>query len=270
MLFHQKGYREIIRHYLDKNLQLKGYRTRLAKAAGFHPSTLPQVLANNIHLTPEQGLGLCLFWEFDARSTDYFLTLINYERASSKQLKKHLKDKLDEISTLVAARNVKVKDLEMSAEDAAEGYTSWEHSAVIAALEIEGINTVALLADFLIIHPVRVEKILSYLERLGLTQKDKDRWSKTNAKGAINQNRDIYSQLLMANLQAKALTTTTKHHNSFFAGLVFPTNPKDFAEVKAELLKVCQGISDRDRKNKKSMVACLCMNLFELGGRDLG
>lgn len=263
---YHSNYREIILSYLNDNRLVKGYRSKMAKAAGFHPSVLSQVLSRSLQLTPEQSLGLCQFWGMDPRKTEYFITLVNYERASSKALKKFLKTKLDGIRLLTSYERVKVKEVELTAAQAATLYSNWEATAIFSAVDVPGVNDVASLAKFLSIHPLTVEKILLNFEKLGLMSKDKkNKWKRTEMSCMVYQGRDAYIQLLMSNLDAKALTLANGHGNSMWAGATFSTNADQFEKVKTELVKLFESLEKNEEKKDRSMVAGISLHLFELG-----
>ena len=58
-----------------------GYQRQLSEAAGCHTSYLSQVLADKAQLTPDHAAGLAVFWQWNETASEYFLTMVQLERA---------------------------------------------------------------------------------------------------------------------------------------------------------------------------------------------
>ncbi|RZA13814.1 MAG: hypothetical protein EOP10_29155, partial [Proteobacteria bacterium] len=91
------SYREIILEKIRDNKSIRGYQSLMATAALCHSSFFSHVLKGESQLTPDQASGLCDFWNLTRNETEYFLTLVNYERSNSDSLKSKLKLRLDEL-----------------------------------------------------------------------------------------------------------------------------------------------------------------------------
>ena len=85
--FDNTNYRDVIRLKIKENDSVRGYQSRLAESAGCHSSYLSQVLKGQVNLTPDQGMAFCEFWNFDELHSDFFLSLLNLERAGTERLK---------------------------------------------------------------------------------------------------------------------------------------------------------------------------------------
>ena len=172
-------YRMIIKSRLSST-QEKGYRSKLCDFVGCSSGFLSQVTNSHVHLTPDQALRMALFWECSEVEIDYFVTLVNYERASTKELRNYLKNRIEEIQkeSLNLKKRQKRSSSEISEDDRNYYYGTWIPSAVHVALSIPGMERSINIADFLRISQQTVLETLRELEKIGLVKKDRV-WSVT-------------------------------------------------------------------------------------------
>lgn len=93
-VYEARAYKEFLNHKIQESKSVKGYKTILARAAGFSPSFLSQVIHGHIELTPEHALKMASFWNLDAFETDYFMLLVDRARAGSVGLRDHVEAKM--------------------------------------------------------------------------------------------------------------------------------------------------------------------------------
>lgn len=98
-LFEANHYRDFINSKITTYFKVRGYRTRLAKAAGFSPSFLSQVMHETVELTPEHAIRLAQFWEMNETETEYFMLLVDHGRAGSITLRNHIKSRMDKMKS---------------------------------------------------------------------------------------------------------------------------------------------------------------------------
>lgn len=177
-IYQFKDYKSFIIKKIQDNAHIKGYRSQLALAAGCGRSFMSQALNSHIHLTLDHGAGLCEFWDLDNERTDYFLDLMNFERAASRPLRKSLQKRLD--AQRAASRRVGKRPMESEALSAglkeALYYSSWHTAAVHVLTTVPGYQTVRAIAQRLELPSSLVERTLRDLESIGLVQMEKDKW----------------------------------------------------------------------------------------------
>jgi uncharacterized protein (TIGR02147 family) len=177
-VFSAPDYRAYVRADIDTHAGERGYQKRLADAAGCKPSYLSQVLHSHIHLTLDQAASLCTFWSFNEDRTEFFLALVQQERAASKSLKsfldrkiKSLRDRHSRVSTRVTAgERVSARD------DRAAYYTSWHMPAIHVLTSISAFQTAETLAGRLQISKAQVLSRLDDLMRMGFVAVEGDRY----------------------------------------------------------------------------------------------
>jgi hypothetical protein len=79
-----------------KTLPRGGYGEfrRIALALSMHTTTVSQVFRKHKNLTYEQAARLCRLWQMSELESDYFLTLVEWERAGVGELRELLEMRL--------------------------------------------------------------------------------------------------------------------------------------------------------------------------------
>jgi uncharacterized protein (TIGR02147 family) len=94
-IYEATNYKDFLGTKILAYRMVKGYKSKLAKAAGFSPSFLSQVIHGHVELTPEHALRLAQFWELNENETDYFMLLVDHSRAGSIILRNRISQKME-------------------------------------------------------------------------------------------------------------------------------------------------------------------------------
>jgi hypothetical protein len=129
-----------------------------------------------VQLTPEHAAGLINFWQLAPLEADYFLLLVDHERAGSPQLRRILERQLREL----ASRAEPIKESGVKAQDdqaaAIFYYSSWRVSAIHLLISIEGFQTAEIIARHLQLDSAEVFSVLMQLEQFGFAKREGDEW----------------------------------------------------------------------------------------------
>lgn len=176
-IFSFNSYKEFIKKQINDNSESRGYQSKLAEAARCQKSYLSHILHSHHHLNPDQACGLALFWDLNNEETDWFLLLVDIERAQSESLKKRLREKLRYIKTAredLAPRfkkpRIKVSEKEFFY------YSSWHWSAIHIITSIPRYQTVEAISEKLGLPKSLVRDCLQNLEEIGLVKASNGRW----------------------------------------------------------------------------------------------
>lgn len=94
-VFFFDDYKSFLSDLIEKNSDVKGYRTRLAKAAHCQKSFLSQVMAGKVHLTPDHAAHIAAFLAFSPEESEYLIDLVTLARAGSPALKRLVSRRLE-------------------------------------------------------------------------------------------------------------------------------------------------------------------------------
>jgi uncharacterized protein (TIGR02147 family) len=155
----------------------RGVQVRLAQHVGCQQSYLSRVLAGRAELSQEQALSITTFFGFDQLESEYFLVMVNLNRAGSAELRSYYKKKLDDIvdKKLLVRNRVKVADT-LTPEQKSIYYSDWLYCAVHVLSAVERYRTVTEIAKRLGVVENRIMDVLQFLETCGLVAKAKNRY----------------------------------------------------------------------------------------------
>lgn len=147
----------------------RGEFRRISVALNMHTTLVSQVLNGKKCLTEEQASKLCDYMRLNPLETDYFLKLVQIERAGTEQLKniynrhlKQIRNQANEISNRVP------ESKELTEQDRAMFYSSWHYSMIRLLTMIKGKQTAEEISVYLELPISRVQEILNFLVTRGL------------------------------------------------------------------------------------------------------
>jgi len=119
---------QLIESYPKKG---RGQLQKIALHLGVHPTFMSQVLKAQKNLGQDQAFLLSEYLGFSPLETEFFMALVQYERAGNHRLKKHLKLKLNGIRVKAKEiKNVLPDNKELKEEDKARFYSDVLYSIV--------------------------------------------------------------------------------------------------------------------------------------------
>ena len=188
-------YLQIVEIMQKSNAKIYGYKSQMAEAAGCQRSFFSQVLKGQVHLTPEQALGLATFWNIAEAEREYFVNLVLFARSGTKALKNYYLRKIEAARAEHEKLSKRIGDVPQVPEaQAALFFSSWHFMAINILITIPNFRTSSAIASRLSISTDLVDKTLTTLHELGFVRKEGSEWRTTNA--TIHQPRDsIFSSL---------------------------------------------------------------------------
>ncbi len=146
-----------------------GQFSRLAHHLRVHSTMISHIFNGDKSLTGDQAFGVCDYFGFNEMQTDFFLILVEQERAANHKLKSHHGKKLNEIRRKAATVSERLpKDLGFSEEDRATFYSQWYYSGVRLLSAIPGFQNLDAIAAHFELPTKKVASILEFLIRTGL------------------------------------------------------------------------------------------------------
>lgn len=180
-IFLFKSYKTYLRAVTqDKNQ--RGLLTKLAKAARCELSYLSRVLSGDIHITPDHAFRMTDELSLSSLERDYFLTLVEFERAGDANYRSFLSHKIK--SLLQQSEDLSQKTSKPLTEvNQAEllYHSNWVYCAIHLLVSIPEFQTVEALSQKINTPPVLIQGYLEQLLAMGYVQKiSKNRWDYLN------------------------------------------------------------------------------------------
>lgn len=199
-VFEFNDYKFFLLRTVEQNRHVRGYKSRLAEAAGCKNSFISQVLHGHVHLTPEHAVGLAHFWAFSATEREYFLELVNHARSGTPELRAHIMARLARLRLDACGGKGCAADWvdgsgEVSTASAAATashptvayYSTWYHAAIHMLTAHGEFSSVDSIGSHLHLAEGAVCESLSLLESLGLCACQAGRWMQVEARPPVLQ-----------------------------------------------------------------------------------
>jgi uncharacterized protein (TIGR02147 family) len=169
LLYHSRNYRQFLTELMNSYPNGgRGLRSRWATAIGCQVPFITHVLAGRNELSPEQAEATARFFILGREGTEFFILLVSFNRASTRELKNLFEKMLDEKSSGQLQLKAKLKiDESMSPSDQMKYYSTWVFSAVHMALTLQNINRIEDIAEKIGTSVNQVHDALDFLKKKG-------------------------------------------------------------------------------------------------------
>lgn len=169
-LFEFKNYKQLILSHiqtLPKNGH--GQFNRLAQHLRVHSTMISHIFNGDKNLTSDQAYGVCDYFGFTEIQTDYFLLLVEQDKAANHKLKNYYDKKLAEIRKKAQSVSEHLpQDHVFSEEDKATFYSQWYYSGVRLLSAIPEYRKIDAISDYFGLSKKKISEILEFLVRTGL------------------------------------------------------------------------------------------------------
>jgi uncharacterized protein (TIGR02147 family) len=171
------------RQFLEKRLKAmpkKGYgqMSLLARFLTVHTSLVSQIIKGHKELTTDQAALVADYFGLSALETEYFVLLVQSERAGNRSAKALCKKQLQRVREQAQTISKRLDvDGKLSEEERAVFYSDWTYSAVRQAVAIPGVDNVDSIAAYLDLSREKVQRCLEFLIRTGLCKASQNKIS---------------------------------------------------------------------------------------------
>ncbi len=263
-IFEYKKYKKYLKNALGAGRRT-GLKMALAKHIRCQTTYISQVLNKSAHFNLEQAYLVCEFLQLSDLETEYFLLLIQKERASHKQLIDYLNKKIE----LILNQHLDIKKRvistrELSEEDKTVYYSHWLYLAVHIAVGIQDYNTKAKLTAYLSVDTAKLNQVLDFLLKVGLIEQVKGEYR----MGPCHMHLESSSHLIQhhhLNWRLKALTAVEKKQNSnMHYSMVCSLAKKDVGKIKDQFIKIIKENNMIIGESKEEVLFCNVIDFFEV------
>ncbi len=153
--------------------QGRGYRSKIALAAGCRVAFVSQVLGGDLNFSLEQAEGINSLLNHSSDESDFFLLLVQFGRAGTQVLRNRLNSQI----TAIREKRLNLKervDIKTTLDPISQAtyYSSWHYAAVHILITIAQYQTKEAIAAYFKVSKKRIAEIIEFLDSVGLIQID--------------------------------------------------------------------------------------------------
>jgi uncharacterized protein (TIGR02147 family) len=265
LVFDFSAYKPYLKFRVGDYRQRKGLRSLIAKAMGCQPTFVSQVLNGDFHFSLEQADQLGKFLGHTGEEQDFFMLLLQHERAATKDLKVYFKRKIDaELSARTVLTHRLGQEKTLSSEQQNIYYSSWHYGAIHMAIAIPKLQTHEAISDYLHLPIKKVSEVLEYLISVGLVEKQ-ERGYKI---GSANLRLGKSSHNILrhhANWRMLAVESLDREEelDLHYSG-VFCLSESARALIKNKIFEALEEILKVSDEAKEESLACMNIDFFHL------
>ncbi|MFN8847412.1 MAG: TIGR02147 family protein [Bdellovibrionales bacterium] len=264
--FDEKDYRSVIRKWVsDRPNRGRGELKIMAEKIGVPSPVFSQILSGTRELSEDHAYILSDHMEFSELQRDYFLCLVQIERASHFEYKNHLKRKLEQIQN--RSKNL-VTRLEyegvLTEKDQSEFYSSWLYSAVRLFCDIrKGASFDEICSEFRL-HRDRGIRIVQFLVRVGLIEIRNNVYHLGPSRTHVGKD-SPYVIKHHSNWRIRAMerSQNLKDEELMFTGPM-TISQKDFSQLREKMVKLVEEVSSTVKDSASEKLVCFNLDFFEV------
>ncbi len=242
-----------------------GQASKLAKTLNVNSTFISQVLNQDKLLSPEQALLTAEFLNLNEIETEYFVLLVQKDRASTTQYSSYLDKQLAKIRTKSQDLVNRVKfDNQISEEQRAVFYSDWIYSAVRLSLLLPGLDTKEKLAERFSLPINKINDVIDFLLSAGLVQLENGKLSR--GKGSTHlDSKSHWIKSHHSNWRVKAIQEMTHNEkNSLHYTAPMTLSKADAEKIREILIKSINQVDDVLIPSESQELFCLSIDWFRV------
>lgn len=242
-----------------------GLRMKAAKRLKCQTSYISQVLNGKAHISLEQAYTLNEFLGHDEEESDYFLLLVQKDRAGTQDLKNYFLNQLNAIiqKRLVIRNRIKQTEF-LSSDDQSIYYSKWYYSCIHVLLSIPRLQTKEELARALHLPLSTVTDVLQFLESRGLAKLEQGKYQIGPRHIHLPHDSPHISKH-HHNWRTRALVSLdTPQKDDLHYSVVMTMSHEDMKKIKEQMVKVVQESLKMIAPSKEEVAFALSFDYFQI------
>lgn len=264
-IFSFTSYKEAMRYMLIENAQW-GKLSRAAEYLECQASFLTRVIKDKLHLTRDHAFNLAVFLKFSSSEVEYFLTLVDFERATDLKYKSKLKQllaeqklKYDSISERTNRKNLTKSSFRSNY------FSNWLYTAIHFLVSVPKYQKIEELVRRLNIKDIVVKKYLKELAEEGFVKSvNKDRWQFNSGNYHLEKDSPLVV-LHHQNWRTRAVIDSQDFNNeSVHFTAVYTLSEADAAKLKEMMLEFISSANRTVEPSENEECIAICCDLFKV------
>ncbi|MBI4041625.1 MAG: TIGR02147 family protein [Deltaproteobacteria bacterium] len=268
-ILNYKDYREFLRTWIETYpAGRKGLKKALALACACQPAYLTRILKKDAHLSLEQAYACGPFLKLSSDEVDFFILLIQFDRAATAPLKRFFLEKMNRMLTDQLTLEKKLqskKHIRLSEQE--QYYRSWYVAVIHVMVTIPQFRTADALAHYLNLPLREIQSVLDFLQSCRLIEKKdhqylpkKVRLHLGSSSPLIQRNHMNWRIKTLEALQnLRASEDKTLHYSS-----VFTASEQDLLNLKQMIVDLLQRTEKTIDVSPAHLVHCLHIDFFPI------
>ena len=243
----------------------RGQRKLLAEAIGCQVAYITHVLSGENHFSLEQAEASARYFSLSREETEFFLLLVQQNRAGTVSLRKLFDSQLEERRQKNQLLKTRLKITEsLSREDQAIYYGSWHFAAIHVLLTIPEFRSVEEISARLKLKPKRVLEVLEFLAAQGLVKKELGHY-KTIAPFLHLESDSPLIPRHHTNWRLRSIDSFDEvAPEELHYSLAFTIARSDIPKVREVLTQALESCAKIIRPSKEEELVSLCVDLFKV------
>lgn len=264
-IFDYTDYRKFLIDALGGENKRTGQRGALSRHLGCQTAFLSQVLHGSANFTLEQAFKVNQFFNHEPQAAEFFLLLVQKERAGTHELKAYFQNKLKEILDKRSEINSRIsKNRTVSEVDLAHYYSQWYVGAIHVALSIPELQTAAELCRHFQLDESAVRETLDFLVSTGLAKFERQRFS--IGPSHIHLPKDSkFIRHLHSNWRFQAIQSLEKRRDEdLHYSVAYTLSREDVRKIRDQILQLIEQNMNVVKPSKEEVLYCNTIDFFEL------
>lgn len=261
------NYKKYVEKWLENQPKRgHGYFAKMAESLGISAVLVSQIFNGTKNLSPEHALLLADFLSLNLDEQNYFLLLVNYERAGSHRLQQHLLTEIKKIQKqkMESLKEVVATDIQLSEADKAIFYSSWLYSAIRLQTSIDGFQTVDSLVKRFQIPKEEILAKLQFLVEKNLCVQRPDGYRMGPQRTHL-ESTSPYVRARQVSWRVKGFEKMELPKSSqLFYTAPMSISENDLKEVRKKLTEFISELNSKMVQEHPEKLACLNIDLFEI------
>lgn len=247
----------------------RGELQKIAQHLGVHSSMVSQVIRGDKHLSFEQAPRLAEYLGLNELEIDFFVTLLEHNRAGTVKLRKLKERRLEELrkrSNQMLSRLPPSKIL--GEKDKALFYSNWYYSGIRLLTSIPRYRNIDAITGYIGLPKGLIRRVVEFLLSTGL---------------CVEKNGEIEVGPLRTHVEADSPLVTRHHVNWRLKAIEhFPTlsddelaftlpmtiSVKDVPVIRERIGKLIEDVSGIIERSNPEKLVCLSIDWFDVKGRE--
>lgn len=242
-----------------------GLRTKMATFANCRSAYISQVLSGVAQLSLEQAEAISRFVGHSDEETDFFLLLVQFDRAGTAFLKNRIRRQMDK--TLEYRQTLKNRvDIKKSISQKHQQiyYSSWIYVAIHILATIPGFDQLEKIAAYLSLPREKILEAMSFLTSAGIFKKEGNKLVVQEARIFLGSDSPLIRQH-HANWRLKAVSSMELGQKSdVHLSTVFSLSRSDVKVLKEKMLTFIDQTRAVAKESKEEELYSFCLDFFQV------